>query len=225
MASIAAPGKARAAIQEYVANESKEIPTLGRRRIMAAVLRLAVTKGYAGLSMRSIAKEVQMQAPSLYSHYPGGKDEVVMETLRSVYVEFLASVVAGVKPEDSVEQEFSKVVGNHLRFQMVNEWASLWETLVEADRAAGFLASETRDLVQAMRSLYANYVTALVEEIGTANNSETTAKLIIHILNAAPVWSASGRQEGSLGPLVQFTLEACRAVIFSHPTRVADGHP
>lgn len=218
MASLAAARKARTAIDEYVAQETTMSPTAGRRKIMAAVLRLAVAKGYAGLSMRSIAKEVQMQAPSLYSHYPGGKDELVSETLRWVYTEFLASVLVGVRPEDSADQEFSKVVGNHLRFQMVNEWSSLWETLVEADRAAGFLSSETRELVQGMRSLYASYIAALVEEIGASDNSKTTAKLIIHMLNAAPAWSEPSRNESSIDPLVRFTLGACRAVIFSHPS-------
>lgn len=53
------------------------MPTPGRRRILSAALVLFAERGFASTSMRDLAAQVGMKPASLYSHYPGGKDEML----------------------------------------------------------------------------------------------------------------------------------------------------
>jgi AcrR family transcriptional regulator len=51
-----------------------------RDRVTAAALRMFSEHGYAGVSMRDLAKELNIQAPSIYSHFVS-KDALLVATL------------------------------------------------------------------------------------------------------------------------------------------------
>jgi AcrR family transcriptional regulator len=56
--------------------------TPGRQRVLDAALTLFAERGYATTSMRELAGRVGMKAASLYSHYPGGKDDLLAGALQ-----------------------------------------------------------------------------------------------------------------------------------------------
>lgn len=47
-----------------------EIPKTNKEKILSVSIRLFAQKGYSNVSMREIAKEVGIQAASIYNHYP-----------------------------------------------------------------------------------------------------------------------------------------------------------
>ena len=69
--------------------------TPGRSRILEAFIELASAEGYSSVSMRSLGRKVNMKAPSIYSHFPGGRDEVVAEAFRWHFSRFAAAVLEG----------------------------------------------------------------------------------------------------------------------------------
>ena len=56
--------------------------TPGRQRVLDAALTLFSERGFATTSMRQLAEHVGLQAGSLYSHYPGGKDDLLAAALQ-----------------------------------------------------------------------------------------------------------------------------------------------
>jgi AcrR family transcriptional regulator len=53
------------------------VTTAGRQRVLDAALTLFSGQGFAATSMRDLADHLNLQAASLYSHYPGGKDDLL----------------------------------------------------------------------------------------------------------------------------------------------------
>ena len=75
--------------------------TPGRSRILEAFIELASAEGYSSVSMRSLGRKVNMKAPSIYSHFPGGRDEVVAEAFRWHFSRFAAAVLEAVDGADN----------------------------------------------------------------------------------------------------------------------------
>lgn len=59
--------------------------TAGRQRVLDAALTLFSQRGFAATSMRQLADHVGLQAASLYSHYPGGKDDLLTGVLEPFF--------------------------------------------------------------------------------------------------------------------------------------------
>lgn len=63
-----------------------------RDRVVATALRMFSEHGYAGVSMRDLAKELDIQAPSIYSHFVS-KDALLVATVLP-FVDELDAVLA-----------------------------------------------------------------------------------------------------------------------------------
>ena len=67
-----------------------------RDRVTVTALRMFSEHGYAGVSMRDLAKELNIQAPSIYSHFVS-KDALLVATILPVLDEL--ETVLGRRPE------------------------------------------------------------------------------------------------------------------------------
>ena len=61
-------------------------PALGRDAVVAAAIGIADEEGLAGLSMRRLAKELSVEAMSLYHYFPS-KDELLSQMIDAVHSE------------------------------------------------------------------------------------------------------------------------------------------
>lgn len=62
--------------------------TAGRKNILRVFLQLATAEGYGAVTMRTLGMALNIKPPSIYSHFPGGRDEIVTESLRWHYYNF-----------------------------------------------------------------------------------------------------------------------------------------
>jgi AcrR family transcriptional regulator len=74
--------QANAAVRDFLFSRDWSAQTPARQRIPRAFLRLATAHGFNSVTMRTLGRELDMKAPSLYSSFPRGKDEIVAESLR-----------------------------------------------------------------------------------------------------------------------------------------------
>lgn len=174
---------ARDAIETSLRAGSPITLSPGRRRLMQSVLAVLVRNGDAGLSMRAIAKEADLQPASIYSHFRGGKDELVSETILSSYIEFLSLVISNTEGQASPRDQFEHVVSTHIDFQLAYGLASLWELTLEAERAINHLTEEARLALGEFRALYRNYVVALTAEISGDDDSPSKGAIVINLLD------------------------------------------
>ncbi len=90
-------------------------PVAAKRHILDIAARLFGQHGYAGVSLRSIAKEAGMQAASLYYHF-ASKDELVAIILNEGIASVHADVVSALRtvPEDDGRARLRAAVRAHL---------------------------------------------------------------------------------------------------------------
>ncbi|MFF3573388.1 TetR/AcrR family transcriptional regulator [Nocardia jiangxiensis] len=161
--------------------------TPGRRNILQAFLALATTKGYAAVTMRTLGKEVELKAPSLYAHFPGGREEIVAESLRWHYHRFGTSVLQAVDGTRDAGEFLDAIVRVHVEAQLTTPENNLWDILVATDAAAGFLPSDVRADVDEWLRLYAGMFEAAAFELGFENVA-TNLRVISTILDGARNW-------------------------------------
>lgn len=177
------PAYARDAIENSLRAGSPLALTPGRRRLMQSVVAVLVRNGDAGLSMRAIAKEADLQPASIYAHFRGGKDELVSETILSSYIDLLALVIANTDGKASARDQFEHVASAHIDFQLSYGLASLWELTLEAERAINHLTEKARLALAEFRTLYRNYVVALIAEISGDDDSASKGAIVINLLD------------------------------------------
>lgn len=203
------PAQSRNEIVRHLEARPRAAVSDGKRRLMAAVLAVAA-RGRQKLSMRAIAKEVRMQPASIYSHFEGGRDELVAETVLFSYIDFLTDVVDATSNPDP-DRQFEAVVSTHIHFQMANDWSDLWDELIDAEEHRPILTEETRAEVAELRGAYRGYVTALVEHQCPGPDIELRANLIIELLNRVHFGSAVMKL-ADFETISETTLAACRAI-------------
>ncbi|MET4592668.1 AcrR family transcriptional regulator [Arthrobacter sp. 754] len=187
--------------------------TRGKRRLMQSVLAILVRNGDAGLSMRAIAKEADLQPASIYSHFRGGKDELVSETILSSYIDFLALVIANTDGKASARDQFEHVASAHIDFQLSYGLASLWELTLDAERAISHLTEEARLALGEFRRLYRNYVVALIAQMGGDVDAASKGAIVINLLDR--IVPRSLNEFPDLGTMKDMIVGACLGVIQS----------
>ena len=60
--------------------ESSPLPSSTRERALGATERILEQEGYRGVSMEAVAQGAGIRKASLYHHFPGGKDELMLAT-------------------------------------------------------------------------------------------------------------------------------------------------
>ncbi|KAA5740510.1 TetR/AcrR family transcriptional regulator, partial [Acinetobacter baumannii] len=129
---------ARDQIAEHLAQFDWSSLTNGKRNVLQTFLTIASAQGYAAVTMRSLAKALNIKAPSIYSHFPDGKDDIVAEFLRWHYYNFGIAMLDVIDTIDDTEQLFNKMVNVHFTRQVTIPESELWDMLVASDRAGQF---------------------------------------------------------------------------------------
>jgi len=180
---------------------------------MQAVLTVAVGQGAAALSMRAIARELGMQPASLYSHFHGGKEEILEQTLRWNYIEFLDTLLASVPDGAEAVDEFRGIVAGQINFQMDSSWQNLFEALVVADRMGQFLSASARETVTELRGMYLDYIEAVVIDISPGPVTRARSWAVVNFLNDISSFAALLPGEATRAELVDHALACALGVI------------
>lgn len=114
-------------------------------------------RGYHGTSMRDLAKTLDLQGASLYSHIKS-KEEMLWEIVNHVADEFLRQVQA-IPQAMPVEQRMAQLVRRHLsvianELQYVTVFYQEWK----------FLDEPLREAIKGRRDAYEGYFRQTIEE-------------------------------------------------------------
>ncbi|MGW9414493.1 TetR/AcrR family transcriptional regulator [Arthrobacter cupressi] len=204
--------RANAAVREFLSSRDWSAQTPARRRILAAFLQLATTRGFDSVTMRTLGRELDMKAPSIYSSFPQGKDEIVAESLRWFTHTFARDLLAGAEEAKSPEEYWAALVRFHLAQQLQRPEADLWDLLVATDKVARFLADEVRDEVGLWMGLHADMYAAAAEEMGYELPVRTT-KVIFTLLDGAGRWAGWSGSDDDLAELLDHTVALTRSIL------------
>lgn len=180
--------------REYLYGMSPENLNHSRERIIVAFLRLAVEHGLQSVSMRMLGDAVGIKAPSVYSHFPGGRDEIVSESLRWNLRRFGSALLEQIDSTKDDEDYWNTLVRVHLMRQISLPESNLWDLIIASDRVTEFLPPSLRAEVYEYLSLHENMYFAGALALGT--DSEEKVRIVITVLEGASRWlNWDGTQE------------------------------
>lgn len=184
----------------------------GRRRILEVFLRMASVEGYSAVTMRTLAKSANVKAASIYFHFPGGRSEIVSESLRWHYSRWGYKVLDEISTATSADEFWDKLVFSVLRHQVTLPAADLWDLLVRMDRIGGFLESDFRREIDAWLALCTKLFEVAAVEMGYKPDRQTI-KIIMSILDASTSWCECSDQEDLFNKCGGKAIKLTRAIL------------
>lgn len=177
-----------------------------RRQILEAFVSLACSHGYQAVSMRDLGEQVGVKAPSIYRHFPQGRDEIVTEAFRWHFYRFASAVLDGVEATNDVYEYWNALVRVHLHRQLESPENDMWDILMASDRIAGFLPPETRAEYYEWCGLYEDMYAAAAVELGYEfGEIDKFVKVVVKILDTSNEWC---RWDGTKKDLQRCTRQA-----------------
>lgn len=158
-----------------------------KKSILEAFLNIATSDGYNAVTMRSLANALNIKAPSIYSHFPEGKDDIVCECLRWHYFNFGISVLKAVNQSDSPSMFFDAMVEIHFTRQITYPESDLWDLLIMSDRVGKFLRNDIRQEMQDWITLCIRLYQSVVSSLGYRSD-EMSIRALMNFLDRATSW-------------------------------------
>lgn len=206
--------EARDALKEHLDRTDWSELSNGRRRILEVFLRMASVEGYSAVTMRTLAKSANVKAASIYFHFPGGKSEIVSESLRWHYSRWGYKVLDEISTATSADEFWDKLVLSVLHHQVTLPAADLWDLLVRMDRIGGFLEPDFRREIDAWLALCTKLFEVAATEIGYKADRQTI-KIIMSILDASTSWCESSDHEDLFNRCGAKAIKLTRAILES----------
>lgn len=196
--------------------------TYRRQQILEAFVAIASAKGYESVSMRNIGERVDMKAPSIYRHFPNGRDEIVAEAYRWHFYRFATAILEAVDRTTDARSFWHTLMGVHLRNQLQSPENDMWDILMASDRIGGFLPSAGRREYDEWLGLYDQMHVGAALELGCpVEDVEKVARVVVKILDTANEWCRWDGTAGGLQLCVAQAIaisEALLKVDLSHAT-------
>ena len=183
-----------------------------RQHILEAFLELAIANGFNSVSMRTIANAVNIKPPSLYSHFPAGRDEIVAESLRWHFHRFGVALIDAVSPASSADEFWDSMVRLHFTRQVRLPESNLWDLLVATDRMAGILPRDLRAQVDDWVDLHENMYVAAAHDMGFPKPREHV-KVVMALLEGATRWASPESDDAELKELADRAVLISRTVL------------
>ena len=129
-----------------------------RTRILVGALHAVERLGMAKTSLEDVAQAAGVSRATIYRYFPGGRDEVITETVSWEVENFLTRIVEAVDGLDTIDEKLQvalltghRAIGDHLLLQQLlsTEPEELFRELAEIGplmrlAIAGYLADELR---------------------------------------------------------------------------------
>ncbi|ACL38155.1 putative transcriptional regulator, TetR family [Pseudarthrobacter chlorophenolicus A6] len=181
--------QANAAVLEFLSQRDWSTQTPAKKRILLTFLRLAAANGYNSVSMRTLGRELGVRAPSLYSSFPQGKDQITADSLLWFTHGFAQELLERVQGIQCADDYWAALVRFHVTQQIGSPEPDLWNLLVASDKVAGFLGEGLREELACWQGLHEAMYAAAAEEMGLAVTRQAI-QAIFALLDRAAHWSA-----------------------------------
>lgn len=186
-----------------------------RERILASALRLFATTGFQATSIRTIAHEVGIKAPGVYSHFDS-KEAILSAAVARALGEFLEFVTA---PDPNLESaeilEF--IVRKHVRFQIANAQVAMpSDSLIANVQFLQEIDPYDRDALRDAQRVYVDVMaTAIARHQGARlSQPRTYAHVVITVCDGVNRWYRDGGRL-SAAEVEDFIWELVQAAVAS----------
>ena len=182
------------ALEEFIRqfdSTGRETMSPAKRRVLETFLTLCVSHGMESVSMRTLAKELDIKAPSIYTHFPGGRDEIIAESLGSQFRGFSQALVNAVSGAPDASAFWDAMVRLHFTRQVELPESNLWDLIVATDRTAHVLPAGLSAQVENWVARYEALYVAAALDMGI-DDTDRRVKIIMTVLEGATRWFEAG---------------------------------
>ncbi len=162
-----------------------------RAQMMAVTLEIAAAQGVKGATLRTIAARTGMRTASLYSYFPGGKDELVSTALAEGLGAFYREVAAALRADEGAQENLRRLVLAHTRWTLVNPLIA--PAILVLERAHAISPVMTDATARSIRQLHDDYrrlLRAVLAELGIpGDDAGRLAELLVVVCDNADLWS------------------------------------
>lgn len=183
-----------------------------RRQILEAFLALALQRGFNSVSMRMMAQELGIKAPSLYAHFPRGRDEIVAESLRWHFYKFGTAILNDVASCTSADETWTTMVRTQLTLQLQLPENNLWDLLIATDRMVHVLPTDVSAEADELVELYERMFRGAAHDMGF-NEPEEAVRVVMTLLEGASKWCRPGDNFEDLALMVGRADALSRSVL------------
>jgi len=189
------------------------VATSTRERILDASRGLFARRGYAGTGIKQILAEADAAFASLYHFFPGGKDQLAAEAIRTsgaMYQQLVEDVLDAAPDLPAGIIDCFAAAAQTLRATSYADACPIATVALE-------VASTDEALRQATAGVFASWITALTARIVSAGIDEAAAAelaiSILALLEGAFVLSRALRSTEPMTAAGQTATEAARAAL------------
>lgn len=193
-----------------------------RRRILEVFLVLALEHGINSVSMRMIAQVIGIKAPSIYSHFPDGRNEILAEASRWHFYKFGTALLDELAQCSNPSQYWSAMIKVHLTRQLTLPESNLWDLLIATDQAVHTLPAEVRDEANEMVTLYENLYRTAAIDMGFSE-PDSAVSIVMTLLEGASRWCDTDDLDNRLPELIDRADSLARSLLVT--TALWTGYP
>ncbi len=186
--------------------------TPGRLQILQAFLKLATTEGYSAVTMRTLGKAINIKASSIYSHFPGGRDEIVTAILRWHYYHYGMAMLKEIENCENAGEVWDAIVRVRFQLQILQPENDLWDILVASDQIGKFLQTEIREEVHHWLQLCARLYEVAANDMGY-KNTEIKVRIVNTLLDGANSWCTLSKDAKDLEAWTMQALALARCIL------------
>ena len=185
----------------------------GQKKVLEAFLDVAMTHGFTAVTMRSLAQALGMKAPSLYAHFPEGRDQIIAQTLRWHYSDYGFNLLHVLKDSTSLQQCWEDAIEVHLANQIKKPVSTLFDLMIATYKIGGWMTKELGEEISYWSEFSERVYFALAEEMQLRPTNEKV-KLMMTLLENATQWTNWDGTDASFEDIKTRALKHL-AIIFS----------
>ena len=166
-----------------------------RVRLLATAARVFAARGFAGTSMRDLAREAEMSLAGMY-YYVRGKEDLLYQIQRTCIEQVVAGAAAAVASRTTAEAKLEAFIRHHVTF-FATHMAEMKVLAHEAESLTGAM----RDEVRRIKRAYVNVLLGLLaglDGLGTEGRRrrDVAAYTLFGMMNWIYTWYDPGGAVG-----------------------------
>ncbi|QZP31649.1 TetR/AcrR family transcriptional regulator [Pseudomonas sp. DR48] len=186
--------------------------TRSKQVILDSFLRVATREGIASVSMRSLAAAAGVKPPTIYSHFPEGRDQVVAAAMRWHYNNFAQSLCETLSRCRTAEEYWASLIGFHVRQQLQRPENDIWDALIATDRIAKVLPDSLRKEIDDWEDFCDYMYCSIAQDLGV-EDATLDARALRKLIDSIGAWWRWDGTEHSLEAAVVHAVELSKRLM------------
>lgn len=183
-----------------------------KRAILEAFIRIATFEGYSAVSMRSLARAVNLKPPTIYSHFENGKDQIVSEALRLHVHTYGMAMFKALADCTTAKSYWDALIKLHVTQMIKFQENEMWDLFISMERINKALSEEVRSQVLIWSGFCDTMYQNIALDLGFSCSNEK-ARAIRELLDSSPRWWQWDGTEDNLNQCCQYVGKMTLALL------------